>query len=183
MKKRIISVLVLLLCAFMAFGLAGCGDENIEDGGTTDLTDYNAPKEIKSKDIKDFSVTFCLAGEWTPGRESLKCDFKVKKNQKGELTASESTLGISVPAGKSLFNKIQKIIDKYKLVENNGVYRVTAGLAPECQKCSMTVNYRSGEKLTFTTNNDPYEKWAEEMYQVFADWFAENGDKSLPKPE
>ena len=184
MRNKCITVLALLLCGVLLFGFSGCGKEdNPTTGSTTDKTDYNAPKEIKSKDIIDFYATFCLAGEWTKGEESLQYEFEVKKDSKGKYTASESTVGIVAPADETLLKSLQDIIDRFNLVKDNGVYKVTAGLAPECRECSLDVYYKSGESLKFTKNNDPYAQWEQEMYMTFADWFAEKGDESLMPPE
>ena len=182
MKNKWMIVSSVLLCGLMLLGLFGCNQEPVS-GGTTDKTDYNAPKVIKSKEITKFYATFYPAGEWLGGDESMQYVFEVKKDAEGKLTASESKTGISVPADKTMLKSLQDIIDKYKLVKNNGVYRVTAGLAPECQECSMNVSYASGEELSFTANNDPYAEWEKEMYMTFASWFSKNGDKILVPPQ
>lgn len=184
MKKTGIIILALLLCGALLLWLSGCGiEDNPTTGSTTDKTDYNAPKTIKSKDIVDFYATFCLAGEWTKGQESLQYEFEVKRGNKGKFTACEYTVGVAAPADETLLKSLQDIIDRYKLVEDNGVNKQTAGLAPECQECSLNVYYKSGETLMFTKNNNPYAQWEKDIYMTFAEWFAKKGDESLIPPE
>ena len=187
-------IMAVLVCAASLFGLFGCSkqtgpesvsgpdSESILSGGTTDKTDPDAPKEIVSKEISDFYVTFFLEGEWSPGREYMQYEFVVKPDENGVLTASETGIGISAPADAEFLASLQDIIDKYDLAESNGVYRVTAGLPPEFQWCNLTVNYRSGETLTFTTNNNPDAEWIKDTYLLFADLFAKNGDDSMLPP-
>ena len=48
----------------------------------------------------------------------------------------------------------------------------------------FNVVYASGETLRFTINNEPYARWAEDIYGVFADWFSSQGiDALLPAQE
>ena len=191
-RKRNLLKIVLpaFLCAVLLFSLAGCEGEIIPDindgtesGGTTDKTDYNAPKEIKSKDITDFHTEFYLNGEWVPGTEGETYTFDVKEDGFGVLTASESTTGIRCEADDELLSALQTVIDERGLAEKNGVYNITAGLPPEFWPCNLTVNYASGENLTFTTDNNPEADWAKDTYLVFADWFSEKGDDTLQPPE
>ena len=41
------------------------------------------------------------------------------------------------------------------------------------------MNYASGEKLTFTHDNEPDSEWVIKTYLVFAKWFAGKGEKKL----
>lgn len=175
--------LTALLCAAAAIGLCGCTPkpEPIA-GGTTDKTDPNAPKTITSHEITAFSASFYLRGEWTPGQSSRLYTFTVAEED-GVLMASEPTLGVSKPADDALLSALDETIRAYDLIAQNGVYRVTAGLAPDYQKCSVEALYASGETLRFTVNNDPEAAWAKAVYLIFADWFAQNGDDSLLPPQ
>ncbi len=173
------------------FGFSGCSGRPIgapECGGVTDKTDHNAPKQIASKDLTEFYAHFYLPGEWSPGRNDRFYTFEVRKDEQGVLTASadvdsRNDTKISRPADEKLLKTLQSIIDTHKLAATNGYYRVTAGLPPEFQKCHFNAVYASGEKLTFTKNNDPQAEWAKETYLAFAQWFAEQGDTSLLPPE
>lgn len=194
-----------LLCAAAIFALAGCGgsqttpaestqtvrdtkstqsaNEDPISGGVIDRTDPDAPKYIESKEISDFHASFYLVGKDELGTKSRSCTFDVSLDENGILTASEKESGISHAADGTLLSTVQSVIDGYDLVQKNGYYRVTAGLAPECWECTMTVHYASGETLTFTENNDPWDSWTDQIYIVFATWFAENGDDTLlPAP-
>ena len=187
-KRKELVILSALLCALALFGLGGCQPADPDpdaptSGGTTDRTDYDAPKEIKSKDISVYYATFFLTGEWRPGIEGDQFTFEIKDDGNGVLTAYENSTGISSPADDALLAAMQGIIDEYELVQRNGVYRVTAGLPPEFQDCTLTVDYASGEHLTFTTNNNPDEKWIQQTYLTFANWFAEKGDDTLLPPK
>ena len=71
--------------------------------------------------------------------------------------------GANAFAEDAFLVQLQNVIDAYRLVELNGVYRVTAGLAPEYQECCVFVEYESGEKLNFTVNNDPEAEWAKKF--------------------
>ena len=195
MSERIITVILIIVLVLSIALLFGCSGNNvpkqisepvsepIEGGTVTDKTDPNAPKEIKSKDISDFYATFFLEGEWSPGREYMQYTFEVKPDADGKLTASETGIGINAPATPDFMASLQDVIDKYSLVQNNGVYNVTAGLPPEYQLCELTVSYASGEKLTFTTNNNPDAEWIKDTYLLFADHFAANGDDSMLPPD
>lgn len=175
-------ILTALLCAAI-LGLCGCTPrpEPIV-GGTTDKTDPNAPKSIASHEITAFSASFYLRGEWARGQSSRLYTFTVSV-ENGVLTAAEPTLGVTKPADDALLSALDETIRAYDLMEQNGVYRVTAGLAPDYQACSVEALYASGETLRFTVNNDPEAAWAKAVYLLFADWFAQNGDDSLLPPQ
>lgn len=188
--------MIYALALLAALALCGCGragkpasepipepESEPIDGGVTNKTDRNAPKTIESKDISDFYATFCLYGEWSKGNKTCFYTFEVKPDESGVLTASESTVGISAPADDELLQNLQQIIDEQELVKENGTYEVTAGLPPEFWPCTLTVNYKSGENLTFTYDNDPEAAWAREMYLAFANWFAKQGMNDLLPPE
>ncbi|MBO4915513.1 MAG: hypothetical protein J5449_09940 [Oscillospiraceae bacterium] len=186
--KHIMRITAALLSAFALFGLGGCqgGRQNEPEpiaGGVTDKTDRGAPKTIVSKDIAELYATFCLEGEWSPGRRTSFYTFSVKPDDVGTLTASESVAGVGAPADKALLTALQEIVDRYGLAGQNGEHHTTAGLPPEFGPCTLSVHYASGEKLTFTYDNDPDAAWAKEMYLAFADWFASKGIDALLPPE
>ena len=157
-------------------------DEPI-DGGVTDKSDLNAPKFIESKDIDDFYARFGLDGEWSKGNRNVFYSFELKTDNTGTLNAYEYTTGISAPANEELLDALQEIIDAQNLVAWNGEYRITAGLPPEFGPCDLNVSYASGERLSFTHNNEPEAEWAQEIYLAFAKWFAGQGIDTLLPPE
>ncbi len=181
-NRKGVILMAALLSLLVLFLLTACTQETEPepepiDGGTTTHIDANAPKAIESKDITAFSLNCYLWNRWR-GDEEHFFRFKVAE-ENGVLTASEELSGISHPADAALLTALQEIIDEYDLVKDNGIYSVTAGLPPEFQESTLSVAYASGETLTFTTNNEPEAAWAESIYDLFADWFAANGDETL----
>ena len=162
--------LCALLCALTLSLFAGCGKEALPiSGGTVDRTDPNAPKVIHSKEITSFDATFFAASRQVT--EDIKMfHLTVKPDDTGKLIASGDVLPFQWPANEALLTALQDVIDRYDLAKKNGVYRVTAGLAPECQEGGLHVTYASGETLSFTENNDPYAPWAEAFYDAFNAW-------------
>ena len=151
-------------------------------GGTTDRTDRQAPKVINTKNIMSLSTHFSLVGEWQSGRDIVECELVIKPNESGIMTVTEPTLSISYEADKELLDKVQDIIDREGLARKNGIYKVTAGLPPEFQPCYLIVDYASGERLSFTENNEPEAAWAKQMYLLAADWFAQKGSPAMLPP-
>ena len=160
-------------------GLAGGGGLA---GGTTDRSDPSAPKTIKSRDITGFEAVFYMSTRWT-AKGGHQFRFQVRKDAAGVLTASEEISAVSRPADAKLLAALQAVIEQWKLAQENGVYRVTAGLPPQAQPCSLQVDYASGEVLRFTSNNNPFAQWSENFYDIFAAWFAEKGEEALYPPK
>ena len=147
-------------------------------GGLIERSDHSAPSVIKSRDITSFQAVFYLNTRVTAkGHHNFR--FQVKKDAAGVLTASEEISAISRPADAKLLAALQGVIEQRKLAQENGVYRVTSGLPPEYQPCSLQVNYASGEVLRFTSDNNPFAQWSQEFYDIFAAWFAEKGEDAL----
>ncbi|MBO6209957.1 MAG: hypothetical protein J6N99_04635, partial [Schwartzia sp.] len=151
-RKRGKMIMAALFSLLTFLGLGGCASaiDRPECGGTTDKTDHNAPKTIVSKDLTSFYAHFYLRGEWSPGKGDRFYTVEVRNNEQGILTAAVWTdslkdARVSLPADETLLTKLQSIIDERHLAGNNGVYRVTAGLPPEFQKCHFNANYASGE--------------------------------------
>ena len=187
-KKKTGTVITLLLCLIMTVGIYGTVPASYQeaepvDGGTANRTDYSAPKEIISDTITGFDASFSLFTRWKSDEYDNFFRFRIKKDEQGVLTASEDILGISYPADEELLTALQEVITKNDLAALNGIYDVTAGLPPEYSEGGLTVDYDSGEVLSFTTDNNPYALWAEEVYDVFAEWFAANGNDSLYPPK
>ncbi len=147
-------------------------------GGTIDNTDNKAPKVITSKQLTYFSACVYLSTRENQNGEH-KFDFEIKQSESGTLTAYEHNLSVSCKADTRMLESLQAVIDKYRLARNNGENRITAGLPPEYQPSTFEARYASGEKIYFRCNNEPYSQWAEEVYTVFAEHFAQNGERSL----
>ena len=168
-----------LLGSFL-LAVSGCGKKTDPpvSGQETDKTDKTAPKTIVSKEITGLRAGFFLATRWS-GDEEHEFAFEIKNDEKDVLTAYEGRSGANAPADAALLEKLCAVIEKNGLAERNGLDRANYSLAPEYQKCSLSVNYASGEKLEFTDLGDPYALWEEEFYDVFAAWFAGKGAGSL----
>lgn len=174
MITRIAVPAVLFLC-LVTGSSANAGtfpfapDENpdIVEGGVINNTDYTAVKKIESREITELYASFYIFDEYDSSRDG-RYFFSVSPDEEGRfvLTASgnyEHELEIS---DKEL-QGAQSIIEKYDLVEKNGIDKVTSGLPPECGPMSLQVDYASGESLSFTENGNPDEKWALELKSCF----------------
>ena len=177
--------MALFLSALTLFGLGGCKKKPVDtdpsgpiSGGTVDKTDPDAPKTIRSRDIAEFYASFFLETRWTAA-ERRAFTFRIEPDETGAPVAEETGSGLRFPADDALLNALQAVVEETGLAARNGVYRVTAGLAPEYQACDLRIVYASGEVLWFTVNNDPTALWSEKIYDVFAAWFAAQGDASL----
>lgn len=158
----------------------GKGKPHIEHlcGGTIDNTDNKAPKVITSKQLTYFSACVYLSTRENQNGEH-NFDFEIKQSESSTLTAYEHNLSVSCKADTRMLESLQTIIDKFSLALKNGENRITAGLPPEYQPCTFKALYASGEQLYFRYDNDPFAQWAEEVYTVFAEHFAQNGERSL----
>lgn len=133
-------------------------------GGPVDNS-YNAPKEIKSENITSFSCHFFLYGDYdSDGDDSYY--FDVEKNDEGKLILTESRHDVNCEVDWELMKGIREIIRKYDLVKKNGTDRHTSGLPTEFQPNSFEAVYDSGEKLYFSTNNDPDGEWEREILKL-----------------
>jgi len=139
-------------------------------GGTVGHTDPDAPKVIESGELTAFSVSFFLAERWT-GDGEHRFAFEVKPEENGVLTAYENRSGIRCPADSALLQALQEVIARNNLAAMNGISETTAGLPPEYRPRRLKADYASGETLRYTADNDPYEAWAVQVCDVFADWF------------
>lgn len=161
----------------------GATDEPVEGGTITDKADPNAPKEIKSDSIVSFYTNISLPDRWKGDRDERGAhdfEFEIKQDEGNVLTAYEHISGVSLPADDELLKSLQKVIKDHDLVSRNGRYRITAGIDPEYgSPCEFTVIYDTGEKLSFTVDNEPYSEWECDIYDVFAKWFSDNGIDSL----
>ncbi len=153
-------------------------------GGITDYTDENAPKEIKSKNIVDFSAAFFIYDKYDYDKAGF-CNIKIADNEKGEhVLKFNGIYNHEVIIDDRVLVDVQAIIDKYELVKKNGDGRVTAGLPAEYQPWSLTVNYDSGEKLHFYENGAPEADWTSEFRDYFIDVLATAGcEDALPLKE
>ena len=148
-------------------------------GGNTNLTDYDAPKEINSEEITEFYAKFYSDLRFYDDQEGGSFYEFIIKEEGGELVASETNTGICCPVDDELMTNLQNCITENELAKKNGIYDVTAGLPPEYQPCVVDITYASGENIHFSYDNDPYEVWSEKMVDVFDEWFSAKGETAL----
>lgn len=182
MKKTTRRILLLLLiCALYACTGNTAPEEPEEpiDGGTVDNSDPEAPKEIRSTMIREFSTEFCVNDAWSGDLSWYSYELKVED---GKLILSENkTYKLSTEADGTLRRDIQKLIEKYELVQRNGSHSVTSGLPWEYAPCTLQALYDGGELLTFTEDNDPDAEWAIELKGLFDDVFIRAGLLEAPQ--
>lgn len=180
--KKLSLILAIILAILL---LTSCSLEDPMDnplcGGTVDNSNYNAPKEIKSKDLTSFEVEFFLYGKYNSDGDR-RYWFSIKEDENGKLMLNEKwDDNANCEVDKSIFTPIQEIIDKYELVKLNGIDKHTAGLPDEYQPYFLKASYASGESLYFSENNNPSSKWAMELRDYFANVFHEHGiDDFIP---
>ncbi|MBQ2545139.1 MAG: hypothetical protein II557_02520 [Clostridia bacterium] len=182
-NKKGLRIMAATLCltSLLAFLFGGCRDDGHPSGGHTTHTDPDAPKTIQSTDLAEFSAAFYLNTRYR-GDEEHRFEFTVSPDEGGTSVARETNTGISAPADRALTDALAAVIAKNDLAAQNGLYDVTAGLPPEYQAYPFEAVYASGERLSFTVNNNPYARWAEEVYDLFAAWFSAHGTDAL-EPE
>lgn len=198
MKKYIV---MLVVCWVAVFTLVACNTtstKNTEDepgmeknrnnttevsGGTVDNT-YDAPTEIKSKNIEAFKTYFYLWDQFDEAAEG-SYSFTIEKNDSGEYVLSEDThFNVSVTVDRSVLEKLQEIVDDNSLVKKNGLDKYTSGLPEEYAPCMFSATYDSEERLYFSEDNNPEAKWAKDIRDLFKEEFIRQGhDELLPPVE
>ncbi len=178
----IFGIAALLLVPYVFSGCRAQPEEEPVTGKNEHHQD-DVPDTIASKEIISLDTSFCVLTRWNT-EESSFFHFAIEEDETGVLQAAEKNLGIQYPADEALLKQLQEVIDRENLVSQNGLYDVTAGLAPEYQPCSFSAVYASGEKLYFRQDNNPYALWSESFYDLFAAWFSSHGIESLyPRPD
>lgn len=186
MKKLI----MLLSAALLGLSVLGCtaqrggGDAVPECGGVTDYTDASAPKEILSKSIVSFSTMFYAHDPYDPDQAGIY-RFAIEADESGQPVLTVSGVYDHVlPVSQQVLEDVQAIIDRYRLVEQNGGGRVTAGLPPEWGPWMLDTVYESGEKLYFYENGAPDAAWTSAFRDLFVKLLVEAGfEDALPPRE
>ena len=155
------------------------------DGGVINNSNYDAPKEIKSKEITKMSMGFFLFDPWSRNREGKHYFFIIDKDEDGNMYLSDTINGNNkILIGEDLLKEAQKIIDDNNLVNLNGTVEYTSGLPVEFSPEELTVDYKSDEHLHFLINGYPYSKWQKEFVKLFGREYLRNGnDKYMPPKE
>lgn len=184
-NDKALIITVLLCVSVLAFMLCGCGEsaEQYKSGGTTNKTDYSAPKEIKSEKLVSLSVGFFHEGDY--GKEGDRYyTFKIGPDENGILILQDDETGNNkIEVDASVLTDLQTIIKKYNLVQMNGYNKLTAGLPPQFDTCYFEAVYDSGEYISFKENSDPSAEWSGEIRDYFAKVYSQNGDDKYLPPE
>ncbi len=183
-------IMTLILVVLFCISLVGCttqADNNQEEpiicGGVIDYTDQNAPKEIISKNIVEFSTSFFIYDKYDEEKDGIY-DIEIVDNENGEhVLTVKGVYNHDMLVDDSVLVDVQAIIDKYELVKNNGAGEVTSGLAPEWGPWKLRVTYDSGEKLYFYENGSPEADWTAEFRDYFVGVMTKAGFEDVLVPK
>ncbi len=182
-KVLAVIFLVLALNACTKKGGHNMGtDPNIGTGGTVDRS-FDAPKEIKSKDLTAMDSEFFYTIQYKPF-DCARMHIKLVRNEKNELILSEEDCyNVSVKVGDEVLKGAQELIEKFELSKLNGTDKYTSGL-PEPYSLPMyfKAEYESGESIYFSMNSRPNSSWCNELAYYFLDVFEEYGETSVLPP-
>ena len=158
------------------------GEEPVT-GGIVDETDFDAPKTIESEDLTDLTVSFYAYGEYFSDDGGVY-HYELHRDD-GRVTLAETDYyNVSAEVDGKVAEEAAALIRKYDLAASNGVNRVTAGLPPEYQPCSLTADYASGEVLSFRKDGDPEDEAMKAFRKLFNRAFTEAGVReTAPDPE
>lgn len=148
---------------------------NVVCGGQVDRS-YLAPKTIRSRELVAFSVHYYL--EYYAAGD-IRYEAPVSFSVENGLFSTSYGGGISAPVDEDFLTRIRDIIDRYGLVALNGRDKHTAGLPPQFQPCWLSATYASGEKLYFSTNNDPTSDWGRALFFLYREKLVECGRTEL----
>lgn len=130
-------------------------DTDCIDGGVRHCQDESLPKEIQSTQITDFYCRFSsmdrveadthIAGQvftLTATKESCTCKVRDRNRQ---------TISVTFLPGEDFFARLQDIVSRYDMAQENGKHYKVSGLPPDFG-IDLEVRYASGEYIR-TTNN------------------------------
>ena len=134
-----------------------------EDGGVRISRDADAPKEIESRTLVEFS---CLVSLLSVMQEdtALPCGiyrFAAKRTEDGE--GCILSYGRDLPKSEqyekklplSFHDELEELIRKYAVAQYNGQYYKVSGL-PYFYGASLDAAYASGEAISCYNNQDPF---------------------------
>lgn len=185
-----------IIFSLVILTLAGCSDKvdngdggdggmKKEDdicGGTTNNTDYDAPKTIKSDDLISLSVGFYHEEKFNPSK-GMYYTFYLEKDENGKLILKDNSAKEGIEVDESVLSDAQKIIRENGLEKVNGIHKTTAGLPPEFEECFLVAKYSNGESINYSENSDPSAKWSGDFIELFGEIFAQNGDDKYLTPK
>ena len=169
--------------------LTGCNSDREVEGGSTTYVDKDAPKEIKSKDLcsMDCKVSTATVSELEEGLVYGWYNFTLKTDaETGEITGSYELSkqydDFAVPeftfkTDKAFVEKVEKIIEESKIVNNNGVHHKTNGI-PDDFGYSFSASYASGEYISCSDNQSSEigQETVKKLYELF---YKESGAESF----
>lgn len=163
--RRMIWLIIIALTAMAVF--VGCQktseqDTDDVDGGVRINTNFEAPKEIESTEIKSF---YCEFSNLTMMNEDTFLKNRVYQLEAclkdGIVQGSYKIYGGDESWEKTFkteadfLTDVQKIVEEHKLAENNGLSYMVSGL-PEQFGAMLEVEYESGERIYASHNQDNF---------------------------
>lgn len=158
MKYWYITAAVLVTAAAVGLALSRKKPPDHADeieGGVRHYVDESLPKEIRSTEITYFFCRFSaldrpledttVAGQiftLTASRESGICQVRNR---------SKDTISETFQPDAAFFDRLQDIVSRYEMAQNNGQHYSVSGLPPEFG-IELEVRYASGERI-HTSNN------------------------------
>lgn len=190
MKQTVYFVMSALLLGLCGCIMVGCNNANsnsitTEDigmknevpicGGTTNNTDYSAPKEILSDKLVSLSVGFYHDFKYDTGK-GMFYTFYLAPDENGNLILKDNGAAEGFKVDGSVLDGAQEIIKKHNLASVNGIHKTTAGLPPQYQPCFVEAKYDSGEYISYSANSNPDSAWGSDFVDYFGRIMADNGD-------
>ena len=165
-------------------GSGSSSEEELDEPGSFhDNSDREAPKEIESKEIVEFSARFFVFDDFDSSHGSLY-RYEITSAD-GVYTLSEKRrYRIETEISENNLADVQALIEKNNLASLNGIHSQTDGLPAEYQPCYLDVLYASGETLSFSFDGEPYSKWMRDFRSYFDSVFTEAGfEETAPDEE
>ena len=149
-------------------------------GGTDATLNEDAPRIIKSEDMTLFYVTSALGGvssEQLEGERLSYISAFAAPSNNGTFMFIEKSDGYGYHAERTYsfayveenpFPALVKLVKEFDLAKSNGFHSTTHGL-PENFGGSVDIEYKSGEKISFSNNQSPIfsQKFAAAVSKLF----------------
>lgn len=157
--KRFFRTAVIVLALFSILSAFGCKkDEPIEDGGHSSYSDPDAPKQIKSGEIKAFSLEF--KSDYYENLDTGTYRMSVESGPDGKLAGkyyyapfndyfAENTYEFEPDT--SFMKELDAVIKESGIITFNGTVEKTYGIADE-YGYDISIKYRSGESVSCSDN-------------------------------
>ena len=191
--NRMIWLSITALAAMLLF--AGCRlrteqDTDDIDGGVIIDTSYDAPKEIKSTEMKSFYCQFSNYGLFNEDTYLENRIYTFEAALKNDIVQGSyqihgrgETMKENFETEPEFLKDVQKIVKEHYLAENNGHSYKVSGL-PEQYGAVLEVEYESGEHIYASDNQHNFFsiETMEALEKLFRKQFEEVGkDDEVPK--